>query len=438
MKLSMLLVGIAIPAGLLAQAIPQDNRLLIRPSPDFLQPRQQILQMVNRGQASGYGLEAGRAGGRWLPNGQVPNIEAVDQVFGIALADKKLPPAARCGTQVGQQQRIFPLLCNGSAAGVATPLQPMTDVFALKILQQQLQDYKAQCSEVVRQIGARLRTHTPDANPSLRDRYRHCLASLNVLPSGHREWLSRRLVVLTVAPPEAGRILPCTGLAISQELIVTAKHCFYPLGPADARQDLVAADAVRVHRLADSETGLSIAGPIMDADGIALPARPPAGLASNEASVGDIAFVRTAVPLDLGATVPVTLAERLPDNNIPVTRVLVPGFHGILATDPLTSLPTPMDDFLGLDLSGGCMVTRFQGASCYAHSCQTGPGLSGAPVLSLAGDGSEFKAYLLGIHSGAGSNEELCRARIPAQHHTAWRGAAVNIANFPVGKLFGQ
>ena len=174
------------------------------------------------------------------------------------------------------------------------------------------------------------------------------------------------------------------------------------------------------------------ASDVLDVDGASLSARSAADYDGR----ADIAFIRLAAPADLGNTANAQVAAALPDGSDAVTDLVVPGFHGELAGNIAKRVAQGGGDDVRYDNSGGCMMVRFKNASCYAHSCQTGPGVSGAPVLKFQEEAGGVRAYLLGIHTGAGSAESACQGVADKKTAFLWSQAAVNLAEFPVGKLF--
>jgi hypothetical protein len=300
---------------------------------------------------------------------------------------------------------------------------------------QRFDDYTKRCGGTIGEMAASIRRDQDgfqQVSPELTQRYIACSAGLRDLPAGQREWMERRLFIIGIAPyADAGLVLPCTGLALRADLIVTARHCFFPQDAAGRRMTGVAPSVVRAYSV--SRPGVfAQASDVLDVDGASLSARSAADYDGR----ADIAFIRLAAPADLGNTANAQVAAALPDGSDAVTDLVVPGFHGELAGNIAKRVAQGGGDDVRYDNSGGCMMVRFKNASCYAHSCQTGPGVSGAPVLKFQEEAGGVRAYLLGIHTGAGSAESACQGVADKKTAFLWSQAAVNLAEFPVGKLF--
>ena len=268
-------------------------------------------------------------------------------------------------------------------------------------------------------------------SPELTQRYIACSAGLRDLPAGQREWMERRLFIIGIAPyADAGLVLPCTGLALRADLIVTARHCFFPQDAAGRRMTGVAPSVVRAYSV--SRPGVfAQASDVLDVDGASLSARSAADYDGR----ADIAFIRLAAPADLGNTANAQVAAALPDGSDAVTDLVVPGFHGELAGNIAKRVAQGGGDDVRYDNSGGCMMVRFKNASCYAHSCQTGRA-SAALGLEIPGRGGWRARLPAGHPHWGGQRRSACQGVADKKTAFLWSQAAVNLAEFPVGKLF--
>lgn len=331
---------------------------------------------------------------------------------------------------------LVPSWCGkGKTTGAATPRTSTPTASGSDALSR-FRDYKRRCGRTIAEMGATIgnmsTTGFEKPDPNLMQRYLACSADWRDLPQGRREWMERRMFVIGIKPdPAANSILPCTGLALRPNLIVTARHCFFPQDRAGQSLRGVAPSSVRAYFM--NPPGMYVqARELLDEDGTSLTAH----FLEDYAGRADIAFIKLAMPLDLGPTTDAQVVAPMPAGSNPISDLIVAGFHGELSQDLDAQIERGGGNAVRYDNSGGCMMVRHQNAACYAHTCQTGPGVSGAPILQFLEDADGLHAYLLGIHTGSGDAKAMCHGIIDKGFEEDWSRAAVNLAEFPVGKLF--
>lgn len=301
---------------------------------------------------------------------------------------------------------------------------------------QRFHGYLLRCASTINEMGGAIRVieskgfRTP--NTLLIQRYIACSAGWRDLPPKQQQWIERRLFVIGIKPQNntIGE-LPCTGLALRPDLIVTARHCFFPGDVGNRPGAGVSPSNVRAFFI--GRPGIFVqARELLDADGNSLSKRTQQDYIGRE----DIAFIKLATPVDLAGTSDALLAAPLPEGGKAITDVIIAGFHSQITTDPSQQIAQNGGAAVRYDNSGGCMVVRFNNARCYFHTCQTGPGVSGAPILKFREEAGAMRAYLLGIHTGTRHSQRLCQGTPDTGSQSDWDMAAVNVAEFPVGKLF--
>lgn len=284
-----------------------------------------------------------------------------------------------------------------------------------------LKDYHKNCAQLTIDVRPYIRDGTPMPRTLAADYDSKCLGRLDSLPAQQREWLRKRLVVLQLN----GASTICTGLLLSPRVIVTAQHCFY----FKESGERISWNQIRVRHLGAPAGAWRLAKDAVKADG----ARLPELLPRIEEQLGDIAFAVLTSAVDVGTTRdPLPLAPMTTNGRL--IGIVIPGFHASIAN---AMEPNPTAEswaaYIRRDASPGCFIKRVEDSDCYLHSCHSGPGMSGSPVLVFKEDDG-LQATLVAIHSGArdrGSNCVISNLGVLDR-------AAPNLANFPQGPLFNK
>lgn len=350
-------------------------------------------------------------------------------------ADKPADPADKARLEAKPSPFVW---CSRNKATGTAPARGSKVVIPTADALQRFRGYLLRCADTINDMGGAIRVmeskgfRTPDAQ--LIQRYIACSAGWRDLPPKQQQWIERRLFVIGIKSQNnpIGE-LPCTGLALRPDLIVTARHCFFPDDIGNRPGTAVPPSNVRAYFIGKPGSFVQ-ARELLDADGNSLSRRSQQDYIGRE----DIAFIKLATPVDLAGTSDALLAAPLPEGANAITDVIIAGFHGQITTNPSQQIARNGGDAVRYDNSGGCMVVRFNNARCYFHTCQTGPGVSGAPALKFREEADGMRTYLLGIHTGTRHSQRLCQGTPDTGSQSDWDMAAVNVAEFPVGKLFGK
>jgi Trypsin-like peptidase domain len=178
----------------------------------------------------------------------------------------------------------------------------------------------------------------------------------------------------------------CTATRLDSTTLITARHCVMSGGDTKPEQQV-------------SELDLSTLWFEFPADEDFRYQVCAFGTKQIDASYeysNDVVLLKMADPLD--KLEPLSIAER---NPVRGTQLVLPGLN-------LIQLNSDIEFRLSRTRVSGCEVVESQ--SCLLHSCQSLPGMSGAPMFAVQPD-SSIQPTLVGIHIG-GRNFELERLSV--------------------------
>jgi hypothetical protein len=236
----------------------------------------------------------------------------------------------------------------------------------------------------------------------------------------------------------------CTATLISNDLLITARHCAYlPSGDANVGVGVATEDEggyslnspsdIVFYSIAKPLDPIHIASFVDQNEGkVNLPSSLPSLDQEN-----DIVFMKlqrslTGIsPASLGGSPPATGQQ-----------MIIPGFYARLAI--LDGLPQTLTDsngvptsaklagwttFMRYDALNTCKIVQ-AGKQCIFHGCQTEPGWSGAPVFVDGGNGNG-PLVVSGIQSGSLSDNSDCRSELNGNNKNAF-GANSDIPNVAI------
>lgn len=206
----------------------------------------------------------------------------------------------------------------------------------------------------------------------LADAYRQaCFQSASAISS---QTMPSDAVGVFVRSDENGEYAFCVGFLISKNKLMTARHCFFD---ADSGRRLFT-DAPKFYFFSDTAHSVALANP-------------QNVWAQTEPFDAPNDFLIVTLSSDQRAD-PLSSADPLPLRTL---RIPGPFLYAAGSWQSALSWTRP-------NLS--CAVRTETNGGCFVHTCQTGPGFSGAPLLQLQGDSWR----VIGIH--VGGTAEQCRS----------------------------
>jgi len=186
----------------------------------------------------------------------------------------------------------------------------------------------------------------------------------------------------------------CGAIALTDTMILTARHCFYSIDGdiPNAFHESLRAGHVQFASLRDSS-------PLIEVAGIRVSDSPVTG-------TGRITHLNDYVFLDLRASLPgftaIPLSRDFASNA--VRRVWLPGPFRFAYAPDASDLAAAARTSARWSRSGWCPATISR-SGCVQHGCQSVGGFSGSPLLELQSDGT---VSLLGLHRQANDGTGLC------------------------------
>lgn len=191
----------------------------------------------------------------------------------------------------------------------------------------------------------------------------------------------------------------CSALRVQENIVLTAKHCFYDVTTGTAKTNVPISRA-RIFLYDDKSQGVKIVKELVNYSGV--------GAASDSHIYADYVYFETepfSVPM-----VEKEITWRSPKS---VETIILAGyfrFHDLdirFDNDPKTQ--ADLDWRRGVRLQGGgmCRVIELNADGCIAHYCQTDEGFSGAPIFSL--DDMDKNLVFLGLHVGSMGRGSECK-----------------------------
>jgi hypothetical protein len=236
----------------------------------------------------------------------------------------------------------------------------------------------------------------------------------------------------------------CTATLISNDLLITARHCAYlpasaaNVGTGAATEDggeysLNSPSDIVFYSIAKPLDPIHIASFVDQNEGkIDLPSSLPDLDQENDIVFMKLQGAITGVP-------PASLGRSPPAQD---QQMIIPGFYARLAIlDGLPQTLTASDGvptsaklagwttFMRYDALNTCKVVQ-TGKQCIFHGCQTEPGWSGAPVFVDGGNG-DGTLVVSGIQSGSLADNSDCKSELSGNNQIAF-GAASDIPNVAI------